>query len=36
MKKRIIVVGATSGIVREVAELFAVEGWSGGAVGRRG
>ena len=36
MKKRIIVVGATSGIGREVAKLFAGEGWSVGAVGRRG
>lgn len=35
MKKRIIVVGATSGIGREVAKLFAGEGWSVGAVGRR-
>ena len=36
MKKRIIVVGATSGIGREVAKLFAGKGWSVGAVGRRG
>ena len=35
MKNRIIVVGATSGIGREVAKLFAGEGWSVGAVGRR-
>lgn len=35
MKKNIIIVGATSGIGREVARILAGEGWKVGAVGRR-
>lgn len=35
MAKNIIIVGATSGIGREVAKLLAAEGWTVGAVGRR-
>lgn len=33
--KRIVIVGATSGIGREVARIFANEGWTVGAMGRR-
>ena len=33
--KRIVIVGATSGIGREVACLFAQQGWIVGAAGRR-
>ena len=33
--KRIVIVGATSGIGREVACLFAQQGWVVGAAGRR-
>lgn len=35
MEKKIVVVGATSGIGREVARMFASEGWKVGVVGRR-
>lgn len=35
MERRIVITGATSGIGREVARIYAAEGWTVGAVGRR-
>ena len=33
--KRIVIIGATSGIGREVAELYIRQGWHVGVAGRR-
>ena len=35
MNKRIIIIGATSGIGREVANIYIAQGWKVGVAGRR-
>ena len=35
MSKKIIIIGATSGIGREVAKLYIAQGWQVGIAGRR-
>ena len=35
MGKRIIIIGATSGIGRKVAEVYITQGWKVGVAGRR-
>ena len=35
MNKRVIIIGATSGIGREVANIYIKQGWKVGVAGRR-
>ena len=35
MNKKVIIIGATSGIGREVANIYIAQGWKVGVAGRR-